>query len=157
MRLGQRTHNQQQRGKNPFHVAHSFTPTISVAPSGATVIFYQHPGLTPWATKCRPFGAVLSHGGKIVVSKKNVNRAKYALDIVLAAGGKHVNDMRFLNSSSLMFNTSADDEAVAATHFKGLVTTGDLQMASHHIDELVVRVAMPLSDPAFFHVVLCQK
>src|SRR2546427_910763 len=65
--------------------------------------------------------------------------------------------MRWFDGGSLVLNTAADNKTVAASHFERLVTADHFQMTGHHIDELVVGMAVAHTDPSFFHAMLGQK
>jgi hypothetical protein len=56
-----------------------------------------------------------------------------------------------------MFNSSANDKAIATSNFECGVSAGYLQMPAHDINNLVVRMAAAAARPPFGHFVLGEK
>jgi hypothetical protein len=56
-----------------------------------------------------------------------------------------------------MLHASADNESVSRAQFKGFAETIHFQMSTHNVDNLIVRMAVHRSSPAFRHLVLSEK
>ena len=73
--------------------------------------------------------------------------------VVFAGGGEDVEDFGGFEGGSLVLDVAVDDEAVSRVGVEDFSVDVDADGSADDVDELVVGVAVPGSDPALVEVV----
>ena len=78
-------------------------------------------------------------------------------NVVFPARRKDIDYQGLLDCGSAVLHASADNENVSRAQVKCFAETIHFQMSTHNVDDLIVRMAVHRSTPAFQHVVLGEE
>jgi len=78
-------------------------------------------------------------------------------DVVLAAGRKDIYHNRIFYRGSPVLDASANDETIAGSKVECFSLTGDPQMTTDHVDNLIVHMTVNTARPSLDHLMLREK
>src|SRR5580704_10292143 len=91
------------------------------------------------------------------MTTQNADRTDGSGEVVLPTRREDIHYPGIFDCGRPMLHATANDESIACSSVKRVSLTGDPNMAVHNVHNLIVRMAVHRSNPAFDHLVFSKK